>query len=220
MKFLSTLALGLPLAQAMPAVMPIGSREITDPVVLQHLRQRHDLVLEGLRRGEGQAIGPGNSTGLEERFPIFAGIAGLLLLNAADFITADLTRLFKQLFYKSDTVWEDTDRCRVWFTTKGGGNCQVNTYDRGATDPSTEEETSNRYVSSAGVESADFLLTVDTAAAGTTLQVLHRLSSGMSTITSANLAYNGPQPIVSHGLTLVHPIPAHARQRVCATHDL
>jgi hypothetical protein len=133
---LSVLAVSLPLVVAYP-------QPITDPEELASLQKRYETVEDKLRRGDYYPVPSrrvNESESLEER-QLIGKIAGLLVTSdllkpIVDQITDSLIGTFED----SDEIWENSDHCRLYTRTRGGGNCMLGSYPRGHEGDSEQKE--------------------------------------------------------------------------------
>lgn len=141
MKFINILALSLPAVSAFPQALPPAGKgiQIRDEDRLRQLEESH---VETLQLLNGGIEARGND--LSKRQAAVAakavrGLAGLFLVPLSKMENKIISGIADKTLDalgddSQDIIWHNHGRCRTYFDTQGGGNCETRTYDRGSKD--------------------------------------------------------------------------------------
>lgn len=148
MKYSNLLGLAaLPAMRAMPK-LPAAGVEIRDEATLETLKVEHAHTLEALRNCTAEARSLSEGEDLDKRNIPALALAGMALVESGvgGELLGKVASALKDAFSEGDEIWSSSDQCRGWFKTKGGGNCEVRSYDKGGDGGRTaQHDPSNTY---------------------------------------------------------------------------
>ncbi|KAI8663291.1 hypothetical protein NCS57_00929700 [Fusarium keratoplasticum] len=151
MKFINILALSLPAVSAFPQALPPAGKgiQIRDEDRLRQLEESHAQTLQLLNTGVIEARG-GDLSKRQAAVAAKAvrGLAGLFLVPLSKMENKIISGIADKTLDAlgddgQDIIWHNHGRCRTYFDTQGGGNCETRTYDRGSKDRTATHKDDN-----------------------------------------------------------------------------